>query len=110
MSDLSTCYVAFFTKSFNYAHIMFSFQHINIASATLTGRVMWMLVSRNFARQGKASAKPDGVVTYVEGFESSDNEAVGGLLDKNKILSADAIKTLLISRNCRRRGVRARAR
>ena len=89
---------------------MFSFQHINIASATLTGRVMWMLVSRNFARQGKASAKPDGVVSYVEGFESSDNEAVGGLLDKNKILGADAIKTLLISRNCRRRGVRARAR
>ena len=42
------------------------FYSINIASAMLTGRVMWMLVSRNFARQGKASAKHDGVVTYVE--------------------------------------------
>ena len=36
----------------------------------LMGRVMGMLVSRNFARQGKASAKPDGVVTYVEGDKS----------------------------------------
>ena len=25
---------------------------------------------RNFARQGKASAKPEGVVTYVEGDKS----------------------------------------
>ena len=29
-----------------------------------------MLVSRKFARQGKASAKPDGVVTYIEGDKS----------------------------------------
>ncbi len=29
-----------------------------------------MLVSRNCVRQGKASAKPDGIVTYVEGDKS----------------------------------------
>ena len=29
-----------------------------------------MLVSRNFARQGKASAKPDGIDNYVEGDKS----------------------------------------
>ena len=29
-----------------------------------------MPVSRKFARQGKASAKPDGIVTYVEGDKS----------------------------------------
>ena len=29
-----------------------------------------MLVRRNCVRQGKASAKPDGVVTYVEGDKS----------------------------------------
>ena len=29
-----------------------------------------LLIRRNFARQGKASAKPDGVVTYGEGDKS----------------------------------------
>ena len=29
-----------------------------------------MLIRRKFAKQGKASAKPDGVVTYVEGDKS----------------------------------------
>ncbi len=29
-----------------------------------------LLIRRNFARQDKASAKPDGVVTYVEGDKS----------------------------------------
>ena len=49
---------------------MFDFQHINIASAKLMLYKTIMLVSRKFARQGKASAKPDGVVTYVEGDKS----------------------------------------
>ncbi len=43
---------------------------INIASAKLMLYKTNLLVSRNFARQGKASAKPDGVVTYVEGDKS----------------------------------------
>ena len=29
-----------------------------------------LFAKRNFARQGKASAKPDGIVTYVEGDKS----------------------------------------
>ena len=36
----------------------------------ITGRVTGMLVRRNFARQGKASAKPDGIAAYVEGDKS----------------------------------------
>ncbi|MBQ8529397.1 MAG: hypothetical protein IJ459_06645 [Clostridia bacterium] len=49
---------------------MLNFQHINIASAMLTGRVMWMLVSRIFARQGKASEGNEAVVTYGDLTES----------------------------------------
>jgi len=60
----------FCKKSYDYAHIMFGFQHINIVSPKLMLYKTIMLVSRNFARQGKASAKPDGVVTYVEGDKS----------------------------------------
>ena len=29
-----------------------------------------LVARRNFERQGKASAKPDGIVTYVEGDKS----------------------------------------
>ena len=43
---------------------------MNILSSKLILYKTIMLVSRKFARQGKASAKPDGVVTYVEGDKS----------------------------------------
>ena len=46
------------------------FYTISIASAKLMLYKRFLLVSRKFARQGKASAKPDGVVTYVEGDKS----------------------------------------
>jgi len=53
-----------------FVYIMFDFQHINIVSSMLMLYKTIMLVSRKFSRQGKASAKPDGVVTYVEGDKS----------------------------------------
>jgi hypothetical protein len=43
---------------------------MNIESAKLMLYKTNWLIRRNCVRQGKASAKPDGVVTYVEGDKS----------------------------------------
>ena len=45
-------------------------------------------------RQGKASAKPDGVVTYVEGFESPDNEAYGNLYNHHSVAEMYGVKEM----------------
>ena len=43
---------------------------MNILSARLMLYKTNVLIRRKFARQGKASAKPDGVGNYVEGDKS----------------------------------------
>ena len=50
--------------------VNFVFYSINITPQKLMLYKTNLLVSRNFARQGKASARPDGVVTHVEGDKS----------------------------------------
>ena len=45
--------------------------HIDVFNAVLRDlSKQKKFAKRNFARQGKASAKPDGIVAYVEGDKS----------------------------------------
>ncbi len=53
--------------------------------------VVNLLIRRNFARQGVGRENPDGIVTYVEGFESPDNEVHGDLYNQHRVYDADAI-------------------
>jgi len=63
-----------------------------------------MLVSRNFARQGAPSERGDGIVTYVEEFESPDNEAYGDLYNQHRVPEAYGTQDMLIRRNRSRQG------
>ena len=50
-----------------------------------------LLIRRNCSRQGKTSEGNEAVVTYDDLTESSDNEAIGGLLDEHTIAVMYAI-------------------
>ena len=50
-----------------------------------------MRISRNRSGQGAPGAGGDGIVPYVEGFESPDNEVYGNLYNQHCVYDVDAI-------------------